>query len=111
MLKLPSVTMRGLVLLGIFLGMVGPGVAATTASLGIRVVVHRPVLVADLASDASAALRGSADVVDARGRPLQVAVQFAPASAPAGTRFVVVLADGGPLAGASTEAVARGSSH
>jgi hypothetical protein len=111
MLKLPSVTVRAAILLGIFWGMAGPGLAATTAPLSIRVIVQRPVLVSGAHTHGSAASLGTAEVVDAAGRPLAVRVQFAPASAPEGMRFVTVLADGGPLAAPSEEEIALSAVH
>jgi hypothetical protein len=103
MLKLPSMVGRSAILLGIFLGVAGPGLAATTAPLAIRVLVQRSAVVTALDSEASIALRGGAEVVDASGRPVAVPVQFMAASAPPGVRFVTVLADGGPLAPSAVE--------
>jgi hypothetical protein len=109
MLVSPNVTARAAILLGVFLGFAGPGLAAT-APLTIRAVVRWPATVTLPTSASSQELQTPDAIVDGHGKPLALSIQFPAAIATAGTRFVTVLADGGPLASAGPE-VAPAATH
>lgn len=108
MLMSPDVTTRAAILLGFFLGFAGPGLAAT-APLTIRAVVRRPATVT-LPTTISAQAEAPEAILDGHGERLALSIQFPAAIAPAGTRFVTVLADGGPLASAGPE-IAPSATH